>query len=191
MKSFKKYIPVLLVLFVLVFTSCHRNDDEGDDLPQEELSNILLLVTDDADQMTKVYNYQVNGSSYPNLQLTNGHTYSVEVQFKNGSEDMKDDILSAVDEHFLIFNFPNSDITLTRMDGGDLRSDGHYAGLKTKWIVTKAVNNNNPTQLILTLFHASQEGTVSDEASPSGTGKIYGKQSGGGTDARGVFVIKN
>lgn len=191
MKSLKKYIPVLLVLFALVLTSCHRNDNETDDLPQEEMSNVLLLVKDEADQTTKVYNYQINGSSFPNLQLTNGHTYTVEVQFKNGAKDMKDDILSAVDEHFLVFSFPNSTIELTRLNGGDQRNDGYFVGLKTKWVVNNAVNNNNPAQLILTLYHASQTGSVSDESSANGTGKTFGKQSGGETDARAVYNIIN
>lgn len=191
MKSIKKYIPFILGLFVLVLTSCHRNDDEGDDLPQEEMSNILLLVKDEVTQITKVYNYQINGSSFPTMELKNGHIYTVEVQFKNGTEDMNEDILSAVNEHFLVFNFPNSNIELTRLNGGDLRKDGYYVGLKTKWVVNNAVNNNNPAQLILTLYHASLEGSVSDESSVNGTGKIYGKQSGGETDAQAVYNIIN
>ncbi len=192
MKTIKRYIPFVLGLIVFFTISCHRNNDEVDDFPQEEMSNVLLLVTDKTDTTipTKVYNYQINGSSFPNLQLVNGHTYEVDVQFKNGAEDMNEDILQAKDEHFLVFDFPNSDIMLTRLNGGDLRSDGLYVGLKTQWVINNATNNAN-AQLILTLYHASEPSSVSDVASPSGTGKVFGKQSGGETDARAVYKLSN
>lgn len=192
MKSIKKYIPFVLGLMVFLTISCHRNDDEIDDFPQEEMSNILLFVKDKTDTtiVKKYYNFQINGSSFPNIQLVNGHTYEVDVQFKNGAEDMNSDILQAVNEHFLVYDFPNSDITLTRLDGNDLRTDGLYVGLKTRWVVNNAANNAG-AQLILTLYHASEPSSVSDIASPSGTGKVYGKQSGGETDAKAIYKLSN
>lgn len=192
MKSIKKYIPFVLGLMVFLTISCHRDDNEIDDFPQEEMSNVLLLVSDKTDTAipTKVYNFQINGSSFPNIQLVNGHTYDVEVQFKNGAEDMNGDILDAVNEHFLVFDFPNSDINLTRLNGNDLRTDGLYVGLKTEWTVNQAANNAG-AQLILTLYHASEPSSVSDVASPSGTGKVYGKQSGGETDAKAIYKLSN
>lgn len=192
MKSIKKYIPFVLGLMAFLTISCHRDDNEIDDFPQEEMSNVLLLVSDktDATIPTKVYNFQINGSSFPNIQLVNGHTYDVEVQFKNGAEDMNGDILDAVNEHFLVFDFPNSDISLTRLNSGDLRADGLYVGLKTEWTVNQAANNSG-AQLILALYHASEPSSVSDVASPSGTGKVYGKQSGGETDAKAIYKLSN
>lgn len=192
MKSIKKYIPFVLGLMAFLTISCHRDDNEIDDFPQEEMSNVLLLVSDKTDTTipAKVYNFQINGSSFPNIQLVNGHTYDVEVQFKNGAEDMNGDILDAVNEHFLVFDFPNSDINLVRKNGGDLRADGLYVGLKTEWTVNQAANNSG-AQLILTLYHASEPSSVSDVASPSGTGKVYGKQSGGETDAKAIYKLSN
>ena len=39
----------LLSTFVLFLTSCNRTSVLEDDIPQEEISNALLLITDDAD----------------------------------------------------------------------------------------------------------------------------------------------
>src|SRR5215813_3452241 len=114
---FKNTTLILGLLFLAVslsLTSCNRSDDEADDLPQEELSDVLLRVTDEATGVPVVYDYQVNSTTNPNVKLIDGHTYDVQVIFKNGDEDATEEIKDAVDEHFLVYNFPNSDITLTR-----------------------------------------------------------------------------
>ena len=171
-------------------TAC-RNDDviKEDDLPQEEMSNVLLNVKDVASGTVTTYDYQVNGTNQPTIKVQNGKTYDVEVLFKNGDENVNTEIIEAKDEHFLVYNFPNSDITLTRTDDdASTRTDGAHVGLKTRWVVNKAANNNN-AELILTLYHEPK--TVSEVSAPSGTGKVFGQQSGGETDAQAVYKISN
>ncbi|MDQ1097367.1 MULTISPECIES: hypothetical protein [Chryseobacterium] len=184
-------LGLLAIVFSLGLVSCNRSDDEADDLPQEELSDVLLKVTDDGTGASVVYDYQVNSTSNPNVKLTDGHTYSVEVIFKNGDEDATQEIRDAKDEHFLVYNFPNSDITLTRTDdASSTRADGKHVGLKTKWVVNKAIKNASAqSQLILTLFH--EPVTVSEASSVSGNGVVYGSHTGGETDAQATYNIIN
>lgn len=182
---------LLLLSASFSITSCNRSDDETDDLPQEELSDVLLKVMDEATGTSVVYDYQVNSTTNPNVQVTNGHTYNVEVIFKNGNEDATQEIKDAKDEHFLVYNFPNSDITLTRTDdASSTREGGIRVGLKTKWVVNKAVKNASaPAQLVLTLFH--EPVTVSEASSVSGNGVVYGAHTGGETDAQANYNITN
>lgn len=197
MKNIFKNTSIILGLLLCAaafnLTSCNRSDDEADDLPQEELSNILLKVTDQASPTSPmIYDYQVNSTSNPTVKLINGHTYDVEVIFKNGDEDATNEIKTAKDEHFLVYNFPNSDITLTRTDDpSSTRGDGKHVGLKTKWVVNTAVKNTaaTSTQLILTLYHEPK--TVSEASSPNGNGVAYGQQTGGETDAQATYNLSN
>ncbi|WP_426479801.1 hypothetical protein ACP3T3_10435 [Chryseobacterium sp. CBSDS_008] len=190
---FKNTTLILGLLFLAVslsLTSCNRSDDEADDLPQEELSDVLLRVTDQANPNNHiVYDYQVNSTTNPNVKLIDGHTYDVEVIFKNGDEDATQEIIEAKDAHFLVYNFPNSDITLTRTDDFT-RGDGNRVGLKTKWVVNTAVKNASASsQLVLTLFH--EPVTVSEASAVSGNGVIYGTHTGGETDAQANYNIIN
>lgn len=191
---FKNTTLILGLLFLAVslsLTSCNRSDDEADDLPQEELSDVLLRVTDEATGIPVVYDYQVNSTTNPNVKLIDGHTYDVQVIFKNGDEDATEEIKDAVDEHFLVYNFPNSDITLTRTDDPEfVRADGNHVGIKTKWVVNKAVKNTSAAaQLVLTLYH--EPVTVSEASSVSGNGVVYGTRTGGETDAQANYNIIN
>ncbi|MPS65309.1 MAG: hypothetical protein DI622_06325 [Chryseobacterium sp.] len=191
---FKNTTLILGLLFLAVslsLTSCNRSDDEADDLPQEELSDVLLRVTDEATGVPVVYDYQVNSTTNPNVKLIDGHTYDVQVIFKNGDEDATEEIKDAVDEHFLVYNFPNSDITLTRTDDPEfVRADGNHVGIKTKWVVNKAVKNTSAAaQLVLTLYH--EPVTVSEASSVSGNGVVYGTHTGGETDAQANYNIIN
>ncbi|MFP7655975.1 MULTISPECIES: hypothetical protein [Chryseobacterium] len=189
----KNIIKLIGILFIAVsIVSCQRdNSAEEDDLPQEDLTNIILLVKDVATQVTVPYNYSVGAGGAQSIKLENGKTYEVEVQFKNGNEDATQEIKDAKDEHFLVYNFPNSDLTLTRTDdASSTRGDGKHVGLKTKWVVTKAVKNASAqSQLILTLYH--EPATVSEASSVSGNGIVYGAQTGGETDAQATYTITN
>lgn len=195
MKNIFKNTTLILGLLILAFslslTSCNRNNDESDDLPQEELSDVLLKVTDVATGVPVIYDYQVNSTTNPNVKLIDTHTYNVEVIFKNGEEDATQEIRDAKDEHFLVYNFPNSDIVLTRTDdASSTRADGKHVGLKTKWVVNKAVKNASAqSQLVLTLYH--QPVSVTEDSSVSGNGVVYGAHTGGETDAQAIYKIIN
>ncbi|MEY8759885.1 hypothetical protein [Chryseobacterium tongliaoense] len=189
----KNIIRLLAVLFITFsIVSCQRdNSAEEDDIPQEELTNIVLLVKDVAANTTTPYNYSIGAGGAQSIKLEDGKTYEVEAQFKNGNEDATGEIRDAKDEHFLIYNFPNSDIVLTRTDdASSTRADGKRVGLKTTWVVNKAIKNASATsQLIFTLYH--EPATVSEASAVSGNGVVYGTQTGGETDAQANYTIIN
>lgn len=189
----KNITRLLAVLFIAVtVVSCQRDGSAAeDDLPQEDLTNIVMLVTEDVpNAQTKIYNYSIGAGGTPTVQLQDGKTYNVEVQFKNGNEDATQEIKDAKEEHFLVYNFPNSNITLTRTDDSSSTYNGIHVGLKTKWVVNKAVNNASSTsQLILTLYH--EPSSVTEASNVSGNGVVFGTQVGGETDAQANYSIIN
>ncbi|MBV8328549.1 hypothetical protein [Chryseobacterium sp.] len=183
----KNIIKLLAVLFIIItaVTSCQRNGSaEEDDLPQEDLTNILLLVTDDTAGTTQTYDYSIGAGGIPTIPLKDGKTYTVQAKFKNGNEDATQEIIDAKNEHFLIFDFPKSNITVERIDGGDLRGDGKRVGLRTKWTVVKAVDGTSPL-LKLTLIHSPK--SVNEAKS----GTAWGSVVGGETDAQATYNLSN
>ncbi|MFY1047021.1 hypothetical protein [Chryseobacterium sp. GP-SGM7] len=182
----KNIIKLLAVLFITItVVSCQRDGSaDEDDLPQEELTNIVLLVTEDGTTTTIPYDYSIGAGGIPTIPLKNGKTYTVEAQFRNGNEDATGEIISAKDEHFLIFDFPKSNINITRLNGNDLRNDGKRVGLKTKWEVVNVVNSPSPF-LKLDLIHSPQ--SVNDAKS----GTAWGSVVGGETDAEATYNLTN
>lgn len=182
----KNIIKLLAILFITItVVSCQRNGSaEEDDLPQEELTNIVLLVTEDGTTNTLTYDYSIGAGGIPTIPLKDGKSYTVVAKFRNGNEDATQEIIDAKNEHFLIFDFPKSNIAVDRLDGGDLRNDGKRVGLKTKWTVTKAVDGTSPL-LKLTLIHAPQ--SVNDAKS----GTVWGSVVGGETDAEATYNLSN
>ncbi len=172
-----------LSIILLTFVACNRgNDFEADDFPQEEITNIILKITDEATSMTQSYNYSVGSDIAPSLKLEDGKTYSVNAQFMNGSEDVTGEIDLAKDEHFLIFDFPRSTINLERLDLPN--NNGKKVGLKTRWTVVKAVKDSSP-KLILTLIHDPQ--SVNEALN----GTAWGSVVGGETDSEATYGITN
>ena len=181
-------IKTLSTLFLLAFISlstisCSRdNDFEADDLPQEELTNIVLHVKNLTTNNVQDYNYSVGSGVAPAIKLEDGKSYEVTAQFMNGSEDVTSEIEMAKDEHFLIFNFPKSDIQLERLDTPN--KNGLRVGLKTKWTIVKAVKDSSP-KLIMTLIHKPAS------ANENLNGTAWGGVTGGETDAEATFGITN
>lgn len=178
-----KYFGVFLLLNFLLL-NCQRNDDQ-DDIPQEEITDIILNVKDLSTQLTASYDYNVGAVNNPVIKLEDGKTYEVSIVFRNGNQDATEEIIEAKDEHFLLFDFPKSNINLTRIDSGEsIRTDGNKVGLKTQWEVIKTVESPSPV-LVLTLIH--------DAASVSETkvGTTFGSVTGGETDAEATYLLEN
>lgn len=179
-------IFTLIALFILTFTifSCQRDDAAEDDIPQEELTNIVLNVKNLSTQQTISYNYSVGAGSLPNIKLNDGVSYEVRTLFLNGSEDVTQEIKDAKDEHFLIFDFPKSQITLTRLDTSESTGINGKVGLITQWDVVKTINSSSPI-MKLTLIHEPAS------ASESQNGTAWGTVTGGETDAEASFGLIN
>ncbi|MGC4128398.1 MAG: hypothetical protein QM564_02305 [Bergeyella sp.] len=183
LKRLASILTVLLMAFSL--TSCNRDDDSVDDLPQEEMTNVILKVTDSETGNTVDYNYIIGAASAPVINLTDGKSYLVETVFMNGDEDVTEEIRDAKDEHFLLFDFPKSTINLSRQDPpSSTRTDGTKVGLVTKWDVVTVVNSSSPVVKI-TLIH--EPATVSEAQN----GTSWGSVTGGETDAEVTFGLSN
>ncbi len=116
--------------------------------------------------------------------MTDGKSYEVTTIFKNGNEDVTQEIRDAKDEHFLIFDFPKSTTNLTRLDTSSSTGALGKVGLITKWDVVKVVNQSSPL-LKLTLMH---EPASANEAQQ---GTAWGSVTGGETDAEATFGLSN
>ena len=185
MNFFKNIKLVALLLFPWILITCSRADEDDDVLSQEDISNIILNIKNESTGISQTYNYTLNSATNPIIKLNDGATYTVEAIFKNGNEDETESIKNAKDEHFLIYDFQSSQISLTREDDeSSTRTDGVKVGLKTKWFVQKAVDGSDP-KLILTLIHDA------NAVSEGQTGTIFGSVEGGETDAKGTFEIRN
>ncbi|MEC5158647.1 hypothetical protein [Chryseobacterium sp. MP_3.2] len=181
-----KTIFTLLTALILCLTilSCQRDDAAEDDIPQEELTNIVLNVKNLSTQEITSYNYSVGAGSAPVVKLVNGVSYEVRTTFLNGSEDVTQEIKDAKDEHFLIFDFPRSQVNLTRLDTAESTGTNGKVGLITKWEVIKVVNSPSPL-LKVTLIHEPAT------ASESQNGTAWGSVTGGETDAEATFQLSN
>lgn len=175
----------LLIILITIFTiiSCNRSDFEADDFPQEEITNILLNVKDVATNSTKTYNYSVGGT-LPEITLSDAKIYEVSIVYMNGNTNITQDIINAKDEHFITFNFPNSEVALARNDD-EIRSDGKKVGLKSTWNVVKLIKTGSSAEVKISLIHAS----ISVDENQQGT--TWGSTNGGETDAEAIFMIKN
>ena len=183
-----KYLSLTLLFLFFINTSCHRADEDEDVLSQEDISNIILSVTDDSGK-TVDYDYSLNSIENPIIRLENGKTYQVKAKFLNGNEDETESIIKAKNEHFLIYNFIDSEIKIEREsadhpENDDVREDGNRVGLYTKWTVAKAENEKS-AELILTLIHAA------NSVSEAQNGTAWGSTIGGETDAEAVFGLSN
>jgi hypothetical protein len=173
----------LLIMLVLLMVSCSRADENDDVLAQEEISSMILNVRDELTGVSQSYTYVVNSANTPVIKLEDGKSYIVSVVFRNGSEDITQEIIDERDEHFLIFSFSDSDITVTRTDN-EVRNDGKRLGILTNWQVNDAVTGTS-SQLNLKLIHDA----LSVDESQDGTS--WGSVTGGETDALAVFGISD
>jgi len=179
------FITLLAMLFItLTLFSCQRDDAAEDDLPQEELTNIVLNVKNLSTQQSISYNYSIGATSSPIIKLIDGASYEVRTVFLNGSEDVTQEIKDAKDEHFLIFDFPRSQVNLTRLDTAESTGTNGKVGLITKWEVIKTVNNPSPL-LKVKLIHEPAT------ASEGQNGTAWGSVTGGETDAEASFQLSN
>ncbi len=180
-------LVILIFALALVFSCQGNSHAEDDDIPQEELTNVIVNVKNLSSGEINSYNYAVGLTALPNIKLENGTKYDVELVFKNGNEDVTNEIKEAKNEHFLLFNFPQSKVNLIRTDTEEsTRADGKKVGLKTQWEVIKAVNEPQQTaHLILSLIHDPI--SVSEALDDT----TWGSVNGGETDAEARFQISN
>ncbi|MCC2591100.1 hypothetical protein [Chryseobacterium sp. MFBS3-17] len=171
---------LFLAFTLLMIQGCSRADENADVLAQEEVSSVILAVEEQGTGVVQSYTYVANAAHYPHLHLETGKIYDVQVIFRNGSEDITQEIIEERDEHFLIYDFKNAEISLVRTDA-EIRNDGKRLGIAVQWTVNQIATTD--ARLELTLYH---DPVTVDEGQ---NGTAWGSVTGGETDAVAFFDI--
>ena len=106
MTSIKNFKYIVFIFLAVISISCSRADEDADVLSQEDISNIILNVKNDASGISQTYNYTLNAATNPVIKLTDGANYTVTAIFKNGNEDERktDGIYLMILTHFFLLN---------------------------------------------------------------------------------------
>lgn len=143
----KTYIKILAVLFTsFIILSCSRDEVPEDIHEHEEIEKVVLTVIDKNDTLNEQIVNIIGGEATPNLNLQNGKTYLVSLDFQVKHDDhyhsANDEIIEEKDEHFVLFNFIGVDAKVIRGNNDVVRTDGKKLGLKTEWTIQGSPNNS-------------------------------------------------
>ncbi len=190
--NFKKsntfFINALFCLVLITsLTSCSDDDDSGEVLGEELITNVTLTFTNNADATDIVilanvapdgqegtFNNTVTG------EFTSGATYSLSLALTNASETpaddiLNDDIIPEADEHFFVYGVSGINLTMTR-DGDDVAGpDGSNLGINTTWVAGAESTGNVQIRLI------HEPGSVDDT-------NEWGTATGGSEDLNITFM---
>lgn len=150
----KKLFNISLLLFaaILLFSCRNGNDDIPEDIHEhEEIGQVVVTVTNKADGNKQIVTVK-DGATEDHLHLSQGATYTVDVDFqiKHGDHyHSAEEIIEEKDMHFVVYKFSGADIKVKRTADDIVRTDGKKLGLKTEWTIdTAAVGKAN-----ITLMH--------------------------------------
>lgn len=171
----------LAVLFVLAIAliSCRDDDHPHDTHEHEEISKVVMKVTNLANNQTQTITY-IDGRASDHLHLNSGTRYHVELDFQTKHDDhyhsVNDEIIKEKDEHFILFKFAETIPKLIRKAAKDVRSDGNIVGLNTEWEMGQNISSNAKVQIVL-----MHKPTSVNQNTPSAD-KQYGTATGGDAD---------
>jgi len=161
MKTSKFFINTLFCLvFIASFTSCSDDDDSGEVIEEELITNVTLTFTNNADatDIVVLANVAIDGQEGPfnntvTGDFTSGASYSLSLALTNASETpaddvLNDDIIPEADEHFFVYGVSGINLTMSR-DGDDVAGpDGSNLGVNTTWVAGAASTGNVQIRLI-------------------------------------------
>ena len=179
-KQMKNLLHILLFLPLFVLTLSCRNDDVPEDIHEHEEIEKLEVTLTNKNNATDVQVIQfIGGISDKAMNLKEGETYTVKLDFQVKHDDhyhsANSEVLEEKDEHFITFEFADSDISVKRSADDIARTDGKKLGLSTDWTINSVTETGN---VIIKLVH----GAVSvDDNFPSANNQL-GKTTGGETD---------
>ena len=186
MKHFIKIFAVLT--FILALFSCRDANDIPEDIHEhEEIEKLVVTLTNTADPTDiQTINY-IGGVADHAMTLVPGTTYNVDLDFMVKHDDhyhsVADELEEEKDEHFITFQFANTDLELVRRADDIVRTDGNKLGLKTQWTINQVATN---AQCNIKLVHAATN--VSDHV-PSAQLQL-GSTTGGSADVNAFIAIQ-
>ena len=177
----KNLFNITLVLFAaFILFSCRNSDDIPEDIHEhEEIEKLVITATNKNNASdVQIINY-IGGIADGRFDFQAGNIYIVDVDFQvkhdNHYHSVNEEIIEEKDEHFITFEFADSDISVKRSADDIARTDGKKLGLSTDWTINSVTETGN---VIIKLVH----GAVSvDDNFPSANNQL-GKTTGGETD---------
>lgn len=183
----KNLFKLFLVLFasLLVF-SCRDNDTPEDIHEHEGVEKMTVTLVEQGSGAEQVISY-VGGKADKKIDLENGKTYNVSLDFFHAHDDHYDSILSEIvadkDEHFITYEFAGVEVNVTRAATDEVRTDGNKLGVRTVWTVATAPSS---AKVGIKLYHKP---TTVNQNSPSETNQ-QGSVTGGEADLNALITIQ-
>ncbi len=183
----KNLLHILLFLPLFVLTLSCRNDDVPEDIHEHEEIEKLEVTLTNKNNATDVQVIQfIGGISDKAMNLKEGETYTVKLDFQVKHDDhyhsANSEVLEEKDEHFITYDFASSSVAIKRTGEDETRADGNKVGLTTEWKVG-AVSDN--AQVNIKLVHLP----VSIQQDFPSIDNQQGKTSGGESDVNAFLKI--
>ena len=154
------YFKATLLLSVLLFISCDKDDAPEAENEMEVFTKAVIKVTNLSDNSSETYEFAVeehdhdhdhgvlvqnlegdDHGDHTEIELESGSEYKFEISFLNESDpnnviDMTDEVIEEKDEHLVFYELVGDGISYATMSGDTLDSDGNALNLVTKWTTT-------------------------------------------------------
>lgn len=132
------YNTTLLLFAAFILFSCRNSNEIPEDIHEHEEIEKLVITATNKNNTSDVHviNY-IGGTADGSLQLQQGATYTVKLDFQVKHDDhyesVNEEITAEKDEHFITFQFSDSDVAVNRASDDVERTDGNKVGLSTEW----------------------------------------------------------
>ena len=180
------YNTTLLLFAAFILFSCRNSNEIPEDIHvHEEIEKLVITATNKNNTSdVHVINY-IGGVADGSLQLQQGATYAVklhcQVKHDEHYESVNEEITAEKDEHFITFQFSDSDVAVNRASDDVERTDGNKVGLSTEWKINSvSATGKANIKLVHTPNSVNQNYPTADNQ--------QGQTSGGETD---VNVLVN
>lgn len=158
MKTTHFFASALLCL--TLFTSCSDDDNPGEIIGEELITDVTLTFTNAADATDTIVLSSVaadgqDGESTETItgSFTSGATYALSLEMTNetvspADDVLNDDIIPEADEHFFVYAVNGINLTMTRDSDDVAGPDGSKLGINTTWVAGAASTGNVQISLV-------------------------------------------
>ncbi len=181
------YNTTLLLFAAFILFSCRNSNEIPEDIHEHEEIEKLVITATNKNNTSDVHviNY-IGGTADGSLQLQQGATYAVKLDFQvkhdEHYESVNEEITAEKDEHFITFQFSDSDVAVKRASDDVVRTDGNKVGLSTEWKINSVSATGKAN---IKLVHTP---TSVNQNYPSAENQ-QGQTSGGETDVNALVDL--
>lgn len=161
---FKKTVLIAAILFL---AACKKDDPKIIN-EEEEFSRVVITVTNEGDQSSEQYTFEVEGHDHEGesestedthedhleVELAPNSSYLFEIRFYNDEdpnniEDVTQEIINEADDHHVFYELiDGANITIESGTGDTMDSNSNPLNLITRWTTTDAGEADVITYLI-------------------------------------------